>query len=100
MVDALVSHPLPRNVRELEALLGSAMDASTGDEVRLPGSGPTSLRPPDKQETKGAKARKPSKAELVALLQQEGGSVIRVAERLGLDRSAVYRLMKSYGIKK
>ena len=68
--------------------------------MRLPGSGPTSLRPPDKQETKGAKARKPSKAERRRAAAAGRGSVIRVAERLGLDRSAVYRLMKSYGIKK
>ncbi len=93
-------HPLPRNVRKLNALLASTVDASTGDEVRLPGSGPMFILPPDKQETKGAKAGKPSKAELVALLQREQGSVARAAERLGLPRTAVHRLMESYGIKK
>jgi transcriptional regulator with AAA-type ATPase domain len=35
LVDYLVRHPLPRNVRELETLLSKAIDASPGDEVKM-----------------------------------------------------------------
>jgi DNA-binding NtrC family response regulator len=34
----------------------------------------------------------------VACLEREDGKVARVARRLDVGRSALYRLMKSYGI--
>jgi transcriptional regulator of acetoin/glycerol metabolism len=35
---------------------------------------------------------------LLACLEREDGKVARAARRLGVDRTALYRLMKSYGI--
>jgi transcriptional regulator of acetoin/glycerol metabolism len=42
----------------------------------------------------------PSKAELLELLDRERGNISRIAKITGMHRNAVYRLMKSYGLKK
>jgi DNA-binding NtrC family response regulator len=106
LVDVLVRHPLPLNVRELHGLLLKAVAASPGDVVRLPSSGPTTVPPvasPSSvpEEVNGyVPPGSPSKAELLACLDRERGSISRVARVLGVHRNAVYRLMASYGIKK
>jgi transcriptional regulator of acetoin/glycerol metabolism len=43
--------------------------------------------------------RKPTKEELVTLLEEEGGSVLRVWQRTGLGRSVIYGLMEKYGLR-
>jgi two-component system nitrogen regulation response regulator GlnG/two-component system response regulator HydG len=102
LVDHLVRQPLPLNVRELNAFLLSALEASPGDEVKLPLSNTTPPpEPPEKEEeTEVRGAAAPSKEEIVACLAREGGNVSRVAKRLGLHRNIVYRLMREYGIKR
>jgi DNA-binding NtrC family response regulator len=103
LVDHLVRQALPLNVRELNAFLVSALDASPDDEVRLPLSNTTPPpEPPEEEgetEDRGGTAA-PSKEEIVACLAREGGNVSRVAKRLGVHRNVVYRLMREYGIKR
>jgi transcriptional regulator with AAA-type ATPase domain len=95
LIDALVRHPLPLNARELHALL----EASPGDELRLPA---VSTAPPAPRAAKDAPGSTPqaapSRADILAWLKSEEGNVARVARRLGMERTALYRLMKSYGI--
>jgi len=42
----------------------------------------------------------PSKQDVEAHLQREGGNVARVARILNLCRGALYRLMEAYGIER
>jgi two-component system nitrogen regulation response regulator GlnG/two-component system response regulator HydG len=117
LVDELVRHPLPTNVRQLEALLNEAVEASEageGNKVRLPSGGfkaggaKAMAVQPGQRGAGGAKgaqgdaaaAGMPTREELVALLEQERGRVSDVARRLGMERTALYRLMERYGIKK
>jgi transcriptional regulator of acetoin/glycerol metabolism len=83
-----------------------ALDASAGDEVKLPSSLPswnTSVPPEDAVAEGVAKrrgARAPSKEELLACLAREGNNISRVADSLGLHWNVVYRLIREYGIKR
>ena len=59
LIDELVRHPLPLNARELNALLLQAVDASEGDELRLPaGAAKTSVPPAPAPASPGAKGEK------------------------------------------
>jgi transcriptional regulator of acetoin/glycerol metabolism len=103
LIDHLVRQPLPLNVRELNAFLLTALDASPDDEVKLPLSNTTP--PPEPPEEEGGTqdrgpADAPSKEEIVACLAREGGNISGVARRLGVHRNVVYRLMGEYGIKR
>jgi transcriptional regulator of acetoin/glycerol metabolism len=87
-------------VRELEELLMTALNESPRDELRLPRSlgalaNVSNLTPPPPPPSK----RLPTKEELVAALDREGGSVLRVAERMELGRNVIYRLMAEFGIR-
>jgi DNA-binding NtrC family response regulator len=100
LVDYLVRHPLPTNVRQLRAILIAAINTSPPDKLTLPAEG-TSVPPAAPAATvPAAKARSgpPSKQELEALLEREGGNVSRVARILELSRNKLYRLMDDYGI--
>ena len=114
-VDYLIRHPLPKNVRELLAIVVKAIDESPGDELRMPGSTP-SLAPPAAApvpETLPPEAAavedapegyvppgSPSKARVIAVLDHERGAIAKAARVLGLERNALYRLMRAYGIKR
>jgi DNA-binding NtrC family response regulator len=107
LVDYLVRQPLPLNVRQLNALLVKALDASPDGEVKLPSSMPsfTTSPPPEPSEEEGetqdrGDADPPSKEKILATLAREGGKVSRAAKSLGLHRNVVYRLMREYGIKR
>jgi two-component system nitrogen regulation response regulator GlnG/two-component system response regulator HydG len=112
LVDELVRHPLPTNVRQLKTLLNEAIEASEGgdgDKVRLPSGGFTTsegtvaaqhgARGAKGAQGDAAAAGEPGRETLVAWLKQEGGNVTRVAQRAGVQRRALYRLMERYGIK-
>jgi two-component system nitrogen regulation response regulator GlnG/two-component system response regulator HydG len=102
LVEHLVRHPLPDNVRGLNRILGKAIDASPGDELSLPASMKTEPPPaPAPEQAQGrAEGEPPSKAELLSLLEQEEWNASRVARRLGVDRKVVNRLMEKYGIRR
>jgi two-component system response regulator AtoC len=112
LVDELVRHPLPTNVRQLDALLVEAIEyseAGEGNELRVPSGGfkANGATAPAQRGARGAKGAQgdaaaegePGRETLVAWLKQEGGNVTRVAQRAGVQRRALYRLMERYGIK-
>ena len=104
LVDHLVRHPLPTNVRQLRAILIDAINTSPHDKLTLGAevtSGPPAAAAPT---LPAADARSgpavPSKQDLEAHLQREGWNVARVARMVGLSRGALYRLMDAYGIER
>jgi two-component system nitrogen regulation response regulator GlnG/two-component system response regulator HydG len=104
LVDYLVRHPLPTNVRQLRTILIEAINTSPSDKLTLPAemmSAPPAApaQPPPAAEARSRPAA-PSKQDLEALLHREGWNVARVTKILGFSRSALYRLMDSYGIER
>ena len=104
LVDHLVRHPLPTNVRQLRAILIDAINTSPHDKLTLRAE-VTSVPPAAPAPTvAAAEARsgraEPSKQELEAHLEREGGNVARVARMLELSRTTLYRLMADYGIER
>jgi DNA-binding NtrC family response regulator len=102
LIDELVRHPLTTNARELLGLLVKAVETSKGDELRLPTGAATTTVPPAPRAAKDGQSSAPpgapSRADILGWLDREEGKVARVARRLGMERTALYRLMKSYGI--
>jgi DNA-binding NtrC family response regulator len=114
-VDYLIRHPLPGNVRQLEAFLETALDNSLDDQLRLPDSitksmpVPPSAEPRPSEPPAAASVAKttdrgtdetPSREKILAHLERAGGNVSEAATTLGLQRSRLYRLMDGYGIKR
>ncbi len=109
----LAGHGWPGNVRELENAVERAVAVVTGERVRV------ADLPPDVQAASpaaaaadpGAIARLPyreavaeardrtSRDYLVALLAEFGGNVTRAAERAGMERESLHRLLRRYGIR-
>jgi DNA-binding NtrC family response regulator len=108
LIDELVRHPLPLNARELHALLLQAIETTQGDELRLPagasGTAPSTAPPAPPRAAKEAQSSAPpgvpSREDLVACMEREEGNVARVARRLGMERTALYRLLAKYGIER
>jgi DNA-binding NtrC family response regulator len=105
LVDYLVRHPLRTNVRELHRFLVQAAEQSDGDTLRLPAEVATSTEPPAAPAPTAPTVGQAApglitKEQLVACLDRERGNVARVARVLRISRSAVYRLMESYGIER
>jgi DNA-binding NtrC family response regulator len=102
LIDALVRDPLPTNARGLHTLLLEAVETSPGDELRLPAAPATSNAPPAPRAAGDASGSAPpgvpSRADILAFMEREDGNVARVARRLRMERTKLYRLMKSYGI--
>jgi DNA-binding NtrC family response regulator len=104
LVDHLVRHPLPTNVRQLRTILIDAINTSPPDKLTL--SAEVTSAPPaaPAPTVPAAEARSgpaaPSKQELEAHLEREGGNVARVARILDLSRGTLYRLMDDYGIER
>jgi sigma-54 dependent transcriptional regulator, acetoin dehydrogenase operon transcriptional activator AcoR len=99
---ALLRHDWPRNVRELEQALSTAIDLASGDAIELEHL-PAALRG-------GAAAPQPAPApaaapalddddrelrtRLVQLLAEHGGNVRVVAKQLGKERAQIYKWAK------
>jgi DNA-binding NtrC family response regulator len=103
LVDHLVRHPLPRNTRELDAILVRSIQTSRGDELELPPAEKRSgmrslLASPSVPGGPVALGGPPPKEEVMACLEGARGNVSRAAKALGVKRITVYRLMKRYGI--
>jgi DNA-binding NtrC family response regulator len=106
LVEYIVRQPLELNYRALNDILADAVDASPGDELRLPatlaGSNTTPPQPPEP--ANGARARgpvsKPSKEELLACLESVGWNKSQAGEKLGLHRNRVRQLIEEYDLKR
>jgi transcriptional regulator with PAS, ATPase and Fis domain len=103
--EALVLHPWPLNVRELEqAMAVAAVHARGADAVRrkhiaLADPGGAAPGPAGESAADGAgRSEGPDKAELEELLARFAGNVAQVAAHLRKDRAQIYRWLKRYAI--
>jgi two-component system nitrogen regulation response regulator GlnG/two-component system response regulator HydG len=95
LVDALLSHPLPMQVRELEALLWDAITSSvSGAAVGA------ALRPgPSLSEAPVEERGELTREGLQAALDRNGGNIERTSRELGLkNRYVLRRLMAKHGL--
>ena len=103
VIEALLRHRFTFHTRELERLMWTSLATSPGDfltvtpelraELGLGGPAERALRAKRKTDP-GEIGRE----ELVAALAAAGGNVAHSAEKLGVSRFAVYRLMKRHGV--
>jgi two-component system response regulator AtoC len=107
----LTSHGWPGNVRELENAIERAVAVAAGDRVRaedLPpevAAAPAATPPgellaalPYRDAVDRARDRL-SREYLGALMKEFGGNVTRAAERAGMERESLHRLLKRYGVR-
>jgi two-component system nitrogen regulation response regulator NtrX len=99
-VRALQAHRWPGNVRELKNLIERLMIFGQGDEIdasELPFSAAQAGSLPPDAPLKDARDEF-ERRYILAALKRHRGNVTRAAEMLGLERSNLYRKLKSYGI--
>ncbi|HET9959191.1 MAG TPA: sigma-54 dependent transcriptional regulator [Polyangiaceae bacterium] len=109
-LSALVQYSWPGNVRELENAVERAL--AVVDEARIPlealpdevrGAGPgrsfSGLAQLTYREALEQARERACREYLVALMQEFSGSVTRAAERAGIERESLHRLLKRYGVR-
>jgi two-component system response regulator AtoC len=109
----LAAHAWPGNVRELENVVERAVAVAGGEVVEpadLPpelaaGTAPAPPAPasalaalPYKDAVAGARDRV-TREYLVALMTEFGGNVTRAAERAGVERESLHRLLRKHGLR-
>jgi two-component system nitrogen regulation response regulator NtrX len=104
--ETLLRHDWPGNVRELKNLMERAVILGRGAEINSRDLGPLAVRHlvepdpfsfPDFPSLKDAREWFEG-AYIQRELKLQNGNMTRVAERLGLDRSNLYKRMKTLGI--
>jgi two-component system response regulator AtoC len=109
----LAGYGWPGNVRELENAVERAVAVSSGDRVGVadlppeiaaatPAGGaldPAALAKLPYREAVAEARDRTSRDYLVALLAEFGGNVTRAAERAGMERESLHRLLRRYGIR-
>lgn len=108
----LVGYPWPGNVRELQNAVDRAVALSTGSLVatdalppEVTASAPHALLSTEQlvrlpyREAIDLAREKVSRDYLLALLQEFKGNVTRGAERAGMERESLHRLMKRHGVR-
>jgi len=108
---ALTGYPWPGNVRELENAVERAVAVCEGPRIAMrclpaevvdeqQGSLPVEelLKMPYREAVDLARERV-SREYLTALLKQTGGNVTRAAERAGMERESLHRLLKRYSVR-
>jgi DNA-binding NtrC family response regulator len=107
LIEALLSLPLPGNIRDIDALLWSAMSESRVGTIRLPKGWEPHEAPPSARSAKAAEPATealpprpaPTEAEVRAVIAKRQGNLMRAAADLGLpSRYGLYRLLKKLGI--
>jgi DNA-binding NtrC family response regulator len=107
----LTSHGWPGNVRELENAVERAVAVSSGPLVTAqdlpadlgttpatPGAGAALAAMPYRDAMERARERL-SREYLVALMTELLGNVTRAAERAGMERESLHRLLKKHGLR-
>jgi two-component system NtrC family response regulator len=101
-LDALVRHPWPGNVRQLQYALETALTFADGDEIRL-GDLPAGIRRASAhlELLRSAAEREATLAEVerayvFEMLRRAGGNKTRAAELLGIPRRTLYRRLDEY----
>jgi transcriptional regulator of acetoin/glycerol metabolism len=104
LVQYLIRHPLPGNVRELDAVLTKVANACPDHVLRLPeveaGATPSSAPPARNVAAEVGPDGLPTDAALVAVLEAAEWNVTRAGRMLGMGRNAVQRMMDKRGIKR
>jgi DNA-binding NtrC family response regulator len=103
--EALVRHPWPGNVREIENTLRRAVLVASGETLRVEDlglgtaapAGPVPARP-RRIEDDGDELVLAEKVKVERALSEAGGNVSKAAETLGLSRQALYRKMEKLGL--
>jgi two-component system response regulator AtoC len=112
-VARLAGYPWPGNVRELENAIERAIAVGTGERIEVadlpaevagaaPGpvaADPAALAKLPYREAVAEARERISRDYLVALLAEFGGNVTRAAERAGLERESLHRLLRRHGIR-
>ncbi len=108
---ALTGYSWPGNVRELENAIERAVAICTGTKAALAdlpsevSGGQQGTLPADMlvkmpfREAVDIARDRASRDYLIALLREFGGNVTRAAERAGMERESLHRLLKRYGLK-
>ena len=111
LVEALLLHPFPFNVREVVKLAGELRVRAAGAELltlpliehRL--QRPASLADTDSQDdddeitpSDGGRRKAPSRETLENILEETGGVISEVARRIGCSRKQVYRHLEAHGL--
>ena len=107
----LTGYAWPGNVRELENAVERSVAVAAGPDVELrdlppevtgaqEGALPAEIlaRMPYREAVDTARDRV-SREYLVALMREFGGNVTRAAERAGMERESLHRLLKRYGVR-
>jgi two-component system response regulator AtoC len=106
---ALLEHPWPGNIRELENLVERAVLLTESDTITLadlptleggssPGEGPE-LDALDLKEYVRVHLARLERARIQRVLEAEDGNVTRAARRLGISRKSLQTKMKEYGLR-
>ncbi len=94
-VAALMAHPFPGNVRELENVVQAAVAVAAGDEIEVEDLG---LRPEpvpdDGAESSALPLAEVERRHIERVLRSVGGNRLAAAQILGIDRSTLFRRLK------
>lgn len=105
-LDLLLSYSWPGNVREVANVLEQAFWSSRSNHITQediprhldPGGRSGRLHSLDEYERIAVFLSRVEKETIIAALEKEGGNRSRVAKRLGIHRTLLYKKMNKYGI--
>ena len=95
---AIVRYGWPRNVRELEQVLGSAVALAAGGVIELEHLPSALHRAPVAAEAELSPAQRARRDELCRLLEQHGGNIAAVGRELGVARMQIHRWIERFAI--
>ena len=105
---ALIEYDWPGNVRELENMVqralavsdGPKLEASAFEQLAAPSSH-TGVRPEKLtyRDMLEAARERATRDYLIALMKDVGGNVTQAAERAGIERESMHRLLKKHGVR-
>jgi two-component system response regulator HydG len=99
---ALLDHPWPGNIRELEHALERGLLLARGDAITLADLPPEIGQPQDRGSSAEGRYRKARDAWerkfFEDVLREAGGSAARAAELAGIHRSTLYEKLTRYGL--
>ena len=102
-MDALVAHPWPGNIRELQNFVERSVIRSAGDELRVPVSELDQRMAASERPVAGETLEEAERAHIVAALKATGWMLSGprgAAQRLGINRSTLQFRMKKLGIER
>ncbi len=101
---ALLDHPWPGNIRELEHAIERGLLLARGDAITLQDLPPELAQPPQDAGAGGSEGRYRRSRDawerkfLEEVLREAGGSVCKAAELAGVHRSTLYEKLARYGL--